>query len=273
MSTKTTSTNTHQRSEQTKRNRRFKHLQSLAQDPSTKPSTDPAFYFSDYAMRTRDPALFDQFIGRHIPSSERQRPFSNSVPLVDRMFHDIDEREYLEKLGVDVDGVASGPKAKLEEEVADDVEFDSDDEDGRIMHQRARVQNALNRSLEHERYQPQVQSQQEHGEYVEEVSLEERNVLRLELVRIMKERFLDGRDGEFFDYAFVDDDSDLDDMDTATRDAQEEYFDKEEEFDDQGMNDGEAGVSTESGGKGRTRTEWAAVWAEKGSVNNAEYDF
>ena len=41
----------------------------------------------------------------------------------------------------------------------------------------------------------------------------------------MQESFVDGRDGEFFDYAEVDGDSDLDDLDEEDRDAEEKYFD------------------------------------------------
>ena len=46
-----------------------------------------------------------------------------------------------------------------------------------------------------------------------------------EFTRVMKESFVDGRDGDFFDYAEVDGDSDLDDLDEEDRDAEEKYFD------------------------------------------------
>ena len=60
---------------------------------------------------------------------------------------------------------------------------------------------------------------------------EEENVakeLRMaEFARVMKESFVDGRDGDFFDYAEVDGDSDLDDLDEEDRDAEERYFDED----------------------------------------------
>ena len=60
---------------------------------------------------------------------------------------------------------------------------------------------------------------------------EEENIakeLRMaEFARAMKESFVDGRDGDFFDYAEVDGDSDLDDLDEEDRDAEERYFDED----------------------------------------------
>ncbi len=44
--------------------------------------------------------------------------------------------------------------------------------------------------------------------------------------RVMKERFIDGKE-KHFDYSKVDDDSDLDDLETMGRDAEERYFDED----------------------------------------------
>ncbi|KAJ3007807.1 UNVERIFIED_CONTAM: Coiled-coil domain-containing protein 97 [Siphonaria sp. JEL0065] len=189
------------------------------------------------------------------------------------MYHDIDEREYLEKLGrIDCDA-EEREKLKVSQHEHDDddfEEFDSDDEDGILAHQQRVVQKALTRSLDaRNEFGNSVGTQTGNDEPHEDVSIEERGILRQELVKIMKERFLDGKDGEFFDYSFVDDNSELDDMEAVTRDVQERYFDQDVERGLEG--EGESVV----GGKGmhRTRMEWAAVWEAKGSVNDGDYDY
>lgn len=56
------------------------------------------------------------------------------------------------------------------------------------------------------------------------VSDAERLRLRREFVEMMKERFLRGDDAEFFNYAVIDQDPDLDDLEAVGREAEEAYF-------------------------------------------------
>ena len=48
-----------------------------------------------------------------------------------------------------------------------------------------------------------------------------------EFVRLMRERFLDGGDENFFDYSKVDLNEDFDDLEMSERDAQDAYFDED----------------------------------------------
>ncbi|ORY36871.1 hypothetical protein BCR33DRAFT_721798 [Rhizoclosmatium globosum] len=274
-----TSSTTQQTTQQTKRNRRFAYLSRLHSDPSSHSTSDPSFFFSDSAIRSRAPHLFDNYISRYIPPSEKQKPFEASVKLVDRMYFDMDEREYLEALGVDMEG----NEIPLDDlELREEEEFDSDDEEGRLNYQdtlrRQKVQRALNRSL------GQTRAPTGKEEY-QEVSVEERQRLREELVTIMKERFLDGGDAEFFDYSFVDDDEELDDLKVMERDVQERYFDgmdgdsPTDDVENGQIDTGSSSMSVENDGRRigsgnrRTKQEWANVWDTQGSVNDAEYDY
>ncbi|NWV00332.1 CCD97 protein, partial [Upupa epops] len=55
----------------------------------------------------------------------------------------------------------------------------------------------------------------------------ERAMLYHEFTSCMFQRFLDGEDGNF-DYSQIDENSDLDNLDIVSRDAEERYFDEEE---------------------------------------------
>ena len=59
------------------------------------------------------------------------------------------------------------------------------------------------------------------------ITREDRARLRGEFERLMRERFLRGEDGDFFNYADVDDNEALDDTATADRDAEDAYFDED----------------------------------------------
>ncbi|KAJ3077149.1 hypothetical protein HDU98_007534 [Podochytrium sp. JEL0797] len=255
--------------EQTKRNRRFAHLTRLfaPSNPShptqTSTSLDPDSFFSDASIRQRCPHLFDHYITQLTPPVERSAPFAGSVTLVERMYYDIDEREFVERVngfGRSAEVEHGGDGDEDEEPVQ---EFDSDDEEGRQFYEDARrrrvIQKRIDASLESvsiERVASQINySNQESN------SPETRLEMRQELMRIMKERFLDGLESEFFDYEAVDGDEGLDDYEDVMREAQERYFDEV------------GGEELEGEGKRRSRKEWMDVWEGKGSVNEEEYDY
>ncbi|KAI8831321.1 coiled-coil domain-containing protein-domain-containing protein [Chytriomyces cf. hyalinus JEL632] len=276
-------------SAQTKRNRRYTYLSKLATDPSTVSATDPAFYFSDTAMRMRDPQLFDFYVGRHIPESERTQPFASTVSLVDRIFHSVDERAYFEQLGVDVEIFGNAPPgtnvgAVAVEDAEEEIEeFESDDEEGKQEYEDKRrrrvVQAALSRSLVVQMRGGGggviPQDATTNGEAMLRTSTEDadanldRDELRKEFIRIMKEKFLDGRDQEYFDYSHVDENSEYDDFVAVGRDAEERYFDEE-------VGGGGVEQQQQQGGDKspvvRSTAEWANAW-NQGSVNNVEYDY
>jgi hypothetical protein len=69
------------------------------------------------------------------------------------------------------------------------------------------------------------EEEEEESEKIEET--DSKAQLLSEFTRVMKESFLDGGDATFFDYAKVDEDSDLDDLEAMDRDEEERYFDED----------------------------------------------
>ncbi|KAJ1476542.1 coiled-coil domain-containing protein-domain-containing protein [Baffinella frigidus] len=67
------------------------------------------------------------------------------------------------------------------------------------------------------------------GEKGEKVSRDEMARLRIEFAKLMRERFLQGADKEYFDYPACDADHYLDDLDQIGRDAEDAYFSEGED--------------------------------------------
>ncbi|KAJ1556120.1 Coiled-coil domain-containing protein 97 [Cladochytrium tenue] len=212
------------------RNRRFTFIQGLDG------GDDGEGYFSDEAMRRRDPRLFEFYVGelflppslvelksyhsfkgRHISATERMKPFAASVGLVDRMFRDIDDCAYLNSLASERD---PEQRDRGEEQV---VEYDTDDDEDGADATHSRSEDSLADSPEEDGNVPRGFEQLEYVEATEE----ERQALRVELKRIMKERFISGLDANF-DYSTIDDDPAYDDRRQQDLDIEDDYFDSEE---------------------------------------------
>ncbi|KAJ3218677.1 hypothetical protein HDU67_004459 [Dinochytrium kinnereticum] len=255
--------------------------------------TEFADYFSEEELKRKDPQLFEFYIGRHIPDSEKRQAFTEDMSLVDRMYHNIAEGDYRDILegrdpsGMEMDGDAddeaddtemkmafaakptysSQPlptphQAPVEQESDEDTEeFDSDDEEGRAQakaRKEARKARHLSRSQNPPQHTtaiappkpilrrqpppprapspPRQQPQRDNGPPT--LSFDEREELRVEFIRIIKERFLAGLD-ESFDYSRVDANEAFDDLGQMERDAEDAYFDSEEP---EGLEEGRVGV-------------------------------
>ncbi|KAI9311903.1 coiled-coil domain-containing protein-domain-containing protein [Zopfochytrium polystomum] len=163
-------------------------------------------YFSDDAMKV--PELFEFYIGRHIPPSERLKPFSANVSLVERIFRNIDDCSYNNQLKDKISANRSNIEPQIEE-------FDTDDE--------AEDDSAAPLPADSDQAPFTRVELFEH----EEATPEERESLRAELKRVMKERFMSGLD-KTFDYATVDSNPAFDDRRQLERDLEDDYFDAEE---------------------------------------------
>ncbi|KAJ3337581.1 hypothetical protein HDU93_000824 [Gonapodya sp. JEL0774] len=71
-------------------NRRFAHLRRSLHAPESD-------YFSDEAMRMRDPSMYEELVGRFEDKTE-QKPFKEDQTLLDRVFHNLDTARYQEAL-------------------------------------------------------------------------------------------------------------------------------------------------------------------------------
>nr|CAG8449926.1 14480_t:CDS:2 [Entrophospora candida] len=51
---------------------------------------DNTEYFSDESIESREPLLYEDYVGKYIPNDERYPPFDQNISLVDRMLYNID---------------------------------------------------------------------------------------------------------------------------------------------------------------------------------------
>ncbi|KAI8143993.1 coiled-coil domain-containing protein-domain-containing protein [Fennellomyces sp. T-0311] len=147
-------------------------------------------YFSDESMQQHDPVLYEHFVGQHLTDEERLRPYGEEDNLVERILGNMDRNDAHEK----VEKQKEIDNEQFEEE--DDGSSDEDEE----------MKDVDDQDIE------QVMTFRE----------EQRN----ELVRLLEERFLSGKDAQF-DYEKVDQNEAYDDVAQQEQDIQDQYFDDE----------------------------------------------
>eukprot|EP00037_Helgoeca_nana_P014681 m.137109 g.137109 ORF g.137109 m.137109 type:complete len:317 (-) comp22662_c1_seq1:3358-4308(-) len=190
------------RSDAAIRNRRLEHLYRLEEEGS---------YFTLEEMEHRCPLLFDEYVGRYMSDDERWEltgsdganswaaQLMSVISAKQRRLRLEEERDR----GWDGDGVpAERPdhSDKLDERGG---AAGGAHQDGVAVPPRQVVTDG------------------------ESLSDEDKEELRCEFERLMRERFLAGLDGEHVDYKEVDLDETLDDMTLAERDAQDAWFEED----------------------------------------------
>lgn len=192
----------------TVKNRRYRRLQHLllAEERESKgPEEAEEAFFSDAAMQQRSPALFHFYLGQYLPESARAAtngPMSEEAASLSAFLMKTRERSEMETRrvaeqerwgsfeGRDASAARKREQRLFEEDELEEEEDSSSDE-----------------------------------ESADEASIDER---RRVLVEVMSARFLHGEDGEYVDYAAIDADETLDDLDEMDRDAQDRYFDEDD---------------------------------------------
>lgn len=147
-------------------------------------------YFSEEQMRVRDPLLYEQYIGQYLS-----------------------EEEILER---SEENMRNGPKGLA------DLLINS--------YQEKLIQNRLEEEQEMEQCAVEESDEEDCDEprQVEwEPNEDEKAMLREEFLSQMHQRFLDGKDD--FNYSEVDENPDYDNLDIVSHDAEERYFDDDEE--------------------------------------------
>ncbi|KAI8890004.1 hypothetical protein K501DRAFT_320045 [Backusella circina FSU 941] len=172
-------------------------------------------YFSEESMQLREPILYDQFIGQHIPMREREQPFSNTTGLVDRILSNIDNKyvsDHLERQKI------------IDEEQFEEEEEESDDD---ADEQERSTPALLSKSQPKDIKMKDAESQEEEDEENNMAELSEfREEQRLELIQLLEEKFLAGKD-DTFDYVLVDYNDEYDDLEQQEQDIQDKYFDED----------------------------------------------
>ncbi|KAL9560135.1 hypothetical protein MBANPS3_000099 [Mucor bainieri] len=206
-------------------NRRYKYLQQELRDSD---------YYSDESIQLREPVLYDQYIGQYIPAKERTKPFDNDMTLVNRIFSNMDRKF--------VDDHLYEQKIQDEEQFEEEEE-EEEEEDEEEMEKSTPVvltkkkgkedvemeEAALSSEDKEEDEDPQRDIDGDDGDDTE-ADPEFRKEQRAELIRLLEEKFLAGKDE--FDYDQVDFNEsfyqDYDDLQQLEQDIHDRYFDEDE---------------------------------------------
>ncbi|KAL7686976.1 hypothetical protein Plhal304r1_c024g0081871 [Plasmopara halstedii] len=172
------------------KNRRYRRLQQLVKDTS-----DDDSFFSDRMMQMRSPALFHFHLGQYLGLKRESTLFSNN------------EGQKLSSFLLETCQRHEMEIRRLKEQktwttfVAVDKKYEK-------------------RRLE-KLYEVDNVEEVEEDEEMTLYTIQER---RQQLIEIMKHRFLSGMDSEYVNYAEIDANEELDDLDEMQRDAEDRYF-------------------------------------------------
>ena len=132
-------------------------------------------------MQLREPELYEQFVGRHVPASEKNKPFENDVTLVNRILSNIDRKYVSDRLD---------EQRQIEEEQFEEEEEDTDDEDIKMKDVQKTPSNIASEGT--------GEADDGNIEEVEDEDIEAvmqyREEQRQELIRLLEEKFLAGKD-------------------------------------------------------------------------------
>jgi len=215
------------------KNRRYKKLQQLIAEGD---------YFSYANMQERQPTLFYQYIGQYTGEEITQKGMKLSERLLH--IHDIATQQnyYEEQTKLDQEEMIENDEVEDEDENEDENE--NEDEEQESDDNRETKNNTSTATIEKvsvKKVKVVQESEQGNGstaatmgeemdiEEQEETTELEKEELENEFLRIMKEKFLSGEDGEFVNYKEVDENEELDDYKQIETDAQDRYFDEIDE--------------------------------------------
>ncbi|CAO0794209.1 unnamed protein product [Mucor circinelloides] len=198
-------------------NRRYRYLQQKLRHSD---------YYSDESIQLREPILYDQFIGQYIPARERAKPFDNDMTLVNRIFSNMDRKF--------VDDHLYEQKIKDEEQYEEEEEEEEDDEGDEVekstpvvlTKKKGKDIEMKEATLSDEDDDEDIQGEEEDDVEDMKAETEFREEQRAELIRLLEEKFLAGKDE--FDYDQVDYNEEYDDLQQMEQDIHDRYFDEDE---------------------------------------------
>lgn len=208
----------------TVKNRRRAYLDKLINDGN---------YFSEDSMREREPYLHHEYLGKY------QDPFGRSMARPGEKWSDTLMRRYEEtilvtkirgeqqRLGVDEKEWVGGDVKQQEEEEDEDEDEDEDDKEPAKENDNPRASEVV---VDMEPANSDQGSGMDIGER-EALSVAEMEDQMEQFTHIMQQKFLTGEDSQHLDYSKIDNDEALDEhwFREANHDAEEKYFDEDEE--------------------------------------------
>ncbi|KAI8636456.1 coiled-coil domain-containing protein-domain-containing protein [Parasitella parasitica] len=192
-------------------NRRFEFLQRKLRGSD---------YYSDESIQLREPVLYDHYIGQYIPAREKAKPFDNDMTLVNRIFSNMD-RKFVDDFLYDQ---KIRDEEQFEEEDDDDEEIETEKPTPIVLTKKKSEDVEMKGSVISN--DDQKEQDEEDTEDTTEAQTEFREEQRAELIRLLEEKFLDGKDD--FDYEKVDYNEDYDNLQQLEQDMQDRYFDEDD---------------------------------------------
>lgn len=203
-----------------KRNRRYEALKKLESEGE---------YFSDEQMRSRDPLMFEHYIGQYLTDEERLK-MKGEIDQSDLKLSTI-LTEFMEESDIKLlHQMQKEDEEMIEEEEEEEEEDDDEDEDEEENSGMEQDSNEVIAENDLPSTSTDVSTSQQGSSPKRKVKIipeEERELLRQEFRHHMQEKFLKGADKDF-DYSQVDNNVEYDSLDIRGRDEEENYFDKEE---------------------------------------------
>ena len=187
-------------------------------------------YFSDAAMRTRQPLLYHQLLGQYLPPPMPSRMDTLSDSILSQA-DELQARHQLEEAQQQQRREQAGQVSEQETESEEESESESEAEDNARAALGALHGTHTVVSGNRQGQRASVEGQDKHGEQdsSHQLSQQELQDAREELLAIMQQRFLAGQDNSSVDYHAIDHDDQLglDDDNAAEveRDAMERHFD------------------------------------------------
>jgi hypothetical protein len=149
-------------------------------------------YFSDESIQLREPVLYDQFVGRHVPAKEKSKPFENDMTLVNRILSNMDRKfvqDHLQEQKII-------EEEQFEEEEEDEEDEEDEDESDQDIDERstpAVMTKKKNKDADMEEPGEETDEAIESDQDIEAL-MDFREEQRQELIRLLEEKFLAGED-------------------------------------------------------------------------------
>ncbi|XP_038214907.1 coiled-coil domain-containing protein 97 [Zerene cesonia] len=188
------------------RNRRYKALQKLQEE------TD---YFSEKEMMYRNPLLYEQLVGQYLLDEEIQE-------------RDAVDSDNLTLLGLILETVDRNQMREVKNVQMLDEDKESTSNHSINNNQTQEKENSIKKKQwgdfdvpdTKDTYTPEIRKQTM-------INANEKRILREEFYQEMYSSFIEGRDTDF-DYNNVDNNEDYDDLEQISQDAEDKYFDSEQ---------------------------------------------
>lgn len=193
------------------KNRRYAAMVKMLQEDDE--------FFSLAEMKSRDPLLYEQYVGQYETPDEKRantRPNAETDTLVDILLKGIDKKHNDE---------IEEEQRKVQENPKDDENDDDETQDSSSALKESQWGNFDDEKPPPAQFLPSG-SRKRHAK---SIVANEKNLLRKEFCSIMYQNFLTGKDGEHFDYTNVDENEDYDNVSEHDQDEEDKYFDNEDE--------------------------------------------